>query len=272
MIGVFDSGVGGLSVWREIVRLIPDAPTIYLADQAHIPYGGRLLDEVRAFTLRAAGWLIERGCNVIVIACNTASAAALEALRATFPVAPFVGMEPAIKPAALHTRTGVVGVLATPATFRSMRYAGLVSRWGRDLRIIEQTCPGWVEAVEQLPARAGCAGDDSLNRLVGDCVAPLLAQDADTLVLGCTHFPFLRPWIEQAVGMWQAAHPGAQATTIIDPAPAVARRTRQVWLERTPSANGTPTHEFWTTGLAGRFAQVASALLGCPTPARSLTL
>ncbi|MCS6846392.1 MAG: glutamate racemase [Anaerolineae bacterium] len=272
MIGVFDSGVGGLSVWREVVRLIPDAPTIYLADQAHIPYGGRSLDEVRALTLRAAGWLIERGCGVIVIACNTASAAALEALRMTFPATPFVGMEPAIKPAALHTRTGVVGVLATPATFRSARYAGLVSRWGSHLRVIEQPCPGWVEAVERLPAYANGAGDADLRRLVGDYVEPLLAQGADTLVLGCTHFPFLRPWIEQAIGTWQAAHPGAHSATIIDPAPAVARRTRQVWLERTPSANGTPAHEFWTTGSAGQFAQVASALLGCPTPARSLTL
>jgi glutamate racemase len=272
LIGVFDSGVGGLSVWREIVRLIPDAPLTYLADQAHVPYGERSLDEVRALTLRAAGWLIARGCRVVVIACNTASAAALEALRATFPTTPFVGMEPAIKPAALHTRTGVVGVLATPTTLRSARYASLVSRWGRDLHIIEQPCLGWVEAVERMQSQVGSAEDAELRRLVGDCVMPLLAQDADTLVLGCTHFPFLRPWIEQAISAWQAAHPVAHAVTVFDPAPAVARRTRQVWLELTLSADGTPAREFWTTGSAGRFAQVASVLLGYPVPARLLTL
>ncbi|BCX04260.1 MAG: glutamate racemase [Candidatus Roseilinea sp.] len=270
MIGIFDSGIGGLSVWREIVRLIPNAPTIYLADQAHIPYGGRSPSEVCALTLRAAGWLIERGCRVVVIACNTASAAALEALRATFPATPFVGMEPAIKPAALHTRTGVVGVLATPTTLRSARYASLVSRWGRALRVIAQPCPGWVEAVERLSVCA--AAEDALNRLVGDCVTPLLVQNADALVLGCTHFPFLRPWIEQAISAWQSAHPGAHAVTVFDPAPAVARRARQVWLELTLSADGTPAREFWTTGSADRFAQVASVLLGHPIPARSLTL
>lgn len=273
MIGVFDSGVGGLSVWREIARLIPGASLVYLADQAHIPYGGRSLDEVRALTLHAAGWLIEHGCDVVVIACNTASAAALEALRTTFPATPFVGMEPAIKPAALHTRTGVVGVLATPATLRSARYAGLVSRWGQALRVIEQPCLGWVEAVERLPDRAPRADDADLLRLVGDCVNPLLAQNADVLVLGCTHFPFLRPWIEHVIGAWRVAHPGTHVATLIDPAPAVARRTQQVWLERAESTGGeTPAHEFWTTESAARFAQVASALIGRPVSARSLTL
>ncbi|MCS7055639.1 MAG: glutamate racemase [Thermoflexales bacterium] len=273
MIGVFDSGVGGLSVWREIARLIPDVPLVYLADQAHIPYGGRPLDEVRRLTLRAAEWLIGRDCAVVVIACNTASAAALEALRATFPATPFVGIEPAIKPAALHTQTGVVGVLATPTTLHSRRYADLVARWGRHVRVVEQACPGWVQAVEELPARVVCAGDDGLSRLVGDCVTPLLAQGADTLVLGCTHFPFLRPWIERAIGAWQVAHPDAQAATIIDPAPAVARRVRQVWLDlAVHCGDAPPAREFWTTGSAGQFAHVASALLGYAISACALTL
>lgn len=273
MIGVFDSGVGGLSVWREIVRLVPDAPLVYLADQAHIPYGGRSLDEVRALTLRAARWLIARGCDLVVIACNTASAAALDALRATFPATPFVGIEPAIKPAALHTQTGVVGVLATPATLRSARYADLVARWGRHLRVVEQGCPGWVQAVEELPTHADGANDAGLSRLVADCVTPLLAQDADTLVLACTHFPFLRPWIERVVGAWQAAHPSAPAATIIDPAPAVARRARQIWHSLPPSAERVSSvREFWTTGSADRFARVASALLGYTVVPCSLTL
>lgn len=271
LIGIFDSGVGGLSVWREIARLIPDAPLIYLADQARVPYGGRSLDEVRALTLRAVGWLVARGCRVVVIACNTASAAALEALRATFPTTPFVGMEPAIKPAALRTQTGVVGVLATPATLRSARYAGLVSRWGHALRVIEQPCPGWVEAVERLSVCA--AAEDALNRLVGDCVTPLLAQNADALVLGCTHFPFLRPWIEQVIGAWQSAHPGAHAVTVIDPAPAVARRTQHVWRALAESVrSATRRHEFWTTGSAAQFARVAAALIGHQVQAHSLAL
>jgi len=280
MIGVFDSGVGGLSVWREIVARIPDVPTTYLADQAHVPYGERPLDEVRALTLRAAGWLIERGCSAIVIACNTASAAALEDLRATFPQAPFVGMEPAIKPAALCTQTGTIGVLATAGTFGSRRYAGLVTRWGRHVRIIQQPCRGWVNAVEQMSACAERPAE--LARLVASCVTPLLNQNADVLVLGCTHFPFLRLWIERAIEAWQRVHPAAHEVRIIDPAPAVARRTHQVWGQLASARagggsahqlpSGEATHEFWTTGSPDTFAQVASALLGYRVMAQSLTL
>lgn len=149
MIGVFDSGVGGLSVWRELARIMPDVPLTYLADQAHVPYGARALDDVRALTLNAARWLIAQGCSMIVVACNTASAAALDDLRTTFPHTPFVGMEPAVKPAALHTQTGVVGVLATASTFKSQRYAELIARWARDVRVIERACSGWVEIVER---------------------------------------------------------------------------------------------------------------------------
>ncbi len=282
MIGVFDSGVGGLSVWREIIRHVPDTPTVYLADQAHIPYGGRALDEVRALTVRAAGWLIERGCSLIVVACNTASAAALEALRATFPDTPFVGMEPAVKPAAQYTHTGVVGVLATPTTLRSPRYADLVLRWGRHLRIIEQPCPGWVEAVERLALRADGVGDAALSHLVDARLMPLLEQRADVFVLGCTHFPFLRPWIERSIGAWQASQPNGHTVTIIDPAPAVARRARQVQLERVSTSAdgltaprhtaGDAAHEFWTTGPADGFARVVSNLLGQAVSAQSLVL
>jgi len=280
MIGVFDSGVGGLSVWREIVACIPDVSTAYLADQAHVPYGERSLDEVRELTLRAADWLIERGCSAIVIACNTASAAALEDLRATFPDTPFVGMEPAIKPAALCTQTGTIGVLATAGTFGSRRYASLVTRWGRHVSIIQQPCRGWVNAVERISA---CAKRPAqLARLVASCVVPLLDQNADVLVLGCTHFPFLRPWIEQTIEAWRGEHPTAHDVKIIDPAPAVARRTHQV-LSQLASARarggsargfspGGATHEFWTTGSADTFAQVASVLLGYRVATQSVAL
>ena len=147
-IGIFDSGVGGLSVWREIARQLPREDTIYFADQAHIPYGPRSMDEIRGFSEAITRFLLERGCKAIVAACNTASAAALKHLRETFPHVPFVGMEPAVKPAAETTHTGVVGVLATPATFQGELFASVVERFANGVRLINQVCPGLVEQVE----------------------------------------------------------------------------------------------------------------------------
>ncbi len=261
MIGVFDSGVGGLSVWREIARLLPAVPLMYLADQAHVPYGARPLEEVRALTLNAAQWLIARGCGMVVVACNTASAAALNDLRAAFPHTPFVGMEPAVKPAALHTHTGVVGVLATAGTFKSQRYAELIARWANGVRVIERACSGWVETVEQLDRPIAA---DQIARQV----EPLLAANADVLVLGCTHFPFLAPQIEQVIAQWRVMHEGAPAVRLIDPAPAVAQQTLRVWHEAQSRANlealrgaDHRRHSFFTTGDASRFSQMASMLL-----------
>lgn len=266
MIGVFDSGVGGLSVWREIASIMPDVPLMYLADQAHVPYGSRALDEVRALTLDAVRWLIERRCSMIVIACNTASAAALDDLRTTFPHRPFVGMEPAVKPATLNTHTGVVGVLATAGTFKSQRYAELIARWAKGVRVIERACAGWVELVEGM-------ADPITNyeSRITNHVEPLLAENADVLVLGCTHFPFLAPQIEGVIADWRAAHEGAPAVRLIDPAPAVAQQALRVWSERkhlTSFRNlSGVNHTFFTTGDAARFSQLASALLGCSVTA-----
>ncbi len=275
VIGVFDSGVGGLSVWREIARCLPDVPLMYLADQAHVPYGARSLEEVRALTLNAVRWLIERGCSMIVIACNTASAAALNDLRAAFPQTPFVGMEPAVKPATLHTQTGVVGVLATAGTFKSQRYAELIARWAKGVRVIERACSGWVEIVERLEI-----GDWRLHASISNRqspvflhVAPLLAENADVLVLGCTHFPFLAAQIEQVIAQWRATHEGAPEVRLIDPAPAVAQQVLRVWREtknlagRSEAKAQDPpglSHAFFTTGDAARFSQQASALLQRP--------
>ncbi len=259
MIGIFDSGVGGLSVWREIARCISDAPLIYLADQAYVPYGSRSLEEVTALTLRCVGWLIERGCSVVVIACNTASGAALDTLRKTFPLTSIVGMEPAVKPAALNTHTCVVGVLATQTTFKSQRYADLIRKWAHDVQVIEQACKGWVEMVESKRVTGKWLfKDDQL--LITNYLVPLLAANADTLVLGCTHFPFLLPHITQVIDDWRARHSDAPGVTVIDPAPSVAQQTLRVWGQVRPISN-TSRHEFWTTGDHSEFETLASQLL-----------
>ena len=174
MIGVFDSGLGGLSVWRALKAALPGRPTLYLADQARAPYGARRLEDVRALTLACAGWLIGQGCRTVVLACNTATAAAADAVRARWPEIAIVGIEPAVKPAAEATRTGVIGVLATRATFDSPRYRSLVARHAGGLRVIERACPEWVQLVEDgASARPDAAGP------VADVVCPLLDEGAD---------------------------------------------------------------------------------------------
>ena len=259
MIGVFDSGVGGLSVWREVARQLPRHDTLYVADQAHVPYGPRPLEEVRRFAEGIARFLIEQGAEVVVVACNTASAAALYHLRAIFPHVPFVGMEPAVKPAVQRTRTGAVGVIATPATFQGELFASLLERFATDVRVLPQVCPGLVEAVE-----AGELDTPATERLVRTCLEPLLAAGIDELVLGCTHYPFLRPLIERVVG------PGVE---IIDPAPAVARQTGRVAarVRAEASEDGVGRHTFCTTGDPAAFSATLARLIGVHTPARSLT-
>jgi glutamate racemase len=214
MIGVFDSGVGGLSVLTEIRRLLPRADLLYLADQKRAPYGVRSLDEVASMANDVTGWLLDRGASVVTIACNTASAAALHHLRALHPGVPFVGMEPAVKPAAVTTRSGVIGVVATAATFQGELFASVVQRHSHGARIVTQACPSWVELVE-----ASMVEGPEARGQVERCLAPILDEGADTLVLGCTHFGYLVPLIEQVAG------PGL---TIIDPAPAVARQVARI--------------------------------------------
>lgn len=254
MLGVFDSGVGGLSIWRELDALLPDAPMTYLADQAHVPYGPRPLEEVRRLTMRCARWLIERGCGTVVVACNTASGAALDSLRAAHPDVCFVGAEPAIKPATLHTRSGVVGVLATQTTFASTRYARLLARFAEDARVLEQPCPEWVTLVESGGAHAPHAVP-----IVEARVRPLLDAGADVLVLGCTHFPFLLPTLQNTIA--------SAAVQIIDPSPAIARETARRYAG--PLAPQ-PARVFFTTGDAAQFSHLAAALLGRPVQAAAV--
>ncbi|MGQ9466403.1 MAG: glutamate racemase [Anaerolineae bacterium] len=256
MIGVFDSGVGGLSVWREIVRELPDVPTLYVADQAHIPYGPRPLEEVRRFAEGITRFLLERGAAVVVLACNTASAAALRHLRVVFPQVPFVGMEPAVKPAVQRTRNGRVGVIATPATFQGELFAALLERFARDVHVLPQVCPGLVEAVE-----AGALEAPETEALLRNCLEPLLAAGIDELVLGCTHYPFLRPLMERIVG---------PEVEIVDPAPAVARQVRRVLIGAGLPPAARADHTFYTTGDPAQFARALERLIGVRAEVRPL--
>lgn len=214
MIGLFDSGVGGLSVAREIMRQLPACPLIYLADQCHAPYGPRSLAQIRDFAGGITRFLLAQGAQVVVVACNTASAAALHWLRREFPGVPFVGMEPALKPATERTRTRHVGVIATAATFQGELFASLVDRYASDVVVHTQVCAQLVPLVE-----AGELDTPVARAAVEGYLAPLVAAGIDELVLGCTHYPFLRPLIEEAVG---------SAVEVIDPAGAVARQTGRV--------------------------------------------
>jgi glutamate racemase len=252
-IGIFDSGVGGLSVFREVRALLPGEDLVYLADQANVPYGSRSLNEVRSFSEGAARFLLERGAKLVVVACNTASGAALHHLRALFPASPFVGMEPAVKPAAQESRNGAIGVLATPGTFQGTLFDRVVDRFARGVRVHAQTCPGLVEAVEE-----GLVDSPELRRLLAEHLEPLLRQEIDTLVLGCTHYPFALPAIRATVG------PNVQ---VIDPAPAVARQVRRVLEEQgllTLKEEGAVS--YLTTGEPARFARCLELLLGQAAP------
>lgn len=255
-IGVFDSGVGGISIWRELARLMPSERLIYLADQSRAPYGPRPLDDIRRLTAEAAGWLVGRGCDVIVLACNTASAAALEHVRAGFPGTPFVGMEPAVKPAARLTRSGVIGVVATEATLRAERFAGLVERYAAGVRVIEQPCPEWVALVEQDAWREPRAAE-----VVDARLWPVLDAGADTVVLGCTHFPLMRPAIDASLERWAAR--SGRGALVIDPSPAVAEQARRVAMAAEPArrAGEAACYAFFTTADPARFAAQLRSLL-----------
>lgn len=254
-IGIFDSGIGGLSVLRHLKSDYPSEHLLYFADQAHVPYGSRTLEEVREYSAEIVRFLLEQGAKIIVVACNTASAAALNYLRHTFPDVPIVGMEPAVKPAAAVTRTGKVGVLATPGTFASPRYASLMERFTSGVTVLEDPCVGLVRLIEEgqldTPATAG---------LLRDVLQPMLEAGVDTLVLGCTHYPFVQPLIETIV----ASETRDTAVTIIDPAPAVARQVGRVLATAdllAPATRAGATRLF-TTGEPGPLSHLAEKLLG----------
>jgi glutamate racemase len=213
-IGIFDSGVGGISVLRAIREQMPEESVIYFGDQGHIPYGPRPMEQIRDFSEAITRFLLEQGAKVIVVACNTASAAALKYLREKFPDVQFVGMEPAVKPAAENTHTGKVGVLATPATFQGALYSSVVERFANGVELFQNTCTGLVQQIEQ-----GNLEGKETRQILEDALLPMLEKDIDTVVLGCTHYPFIIPLIQNIVG---------DNVRVIDPAPAVAKQTERL--------------------------------------------
>ncbi len=194
-IGIFDSGMGGLSVLKEIRKILPAEDIIYVADSGYVPYGDKSPEFINQRCERIAEFLVARGAKALVIACNTASATAIMPLRKKWPQIPVIGMEPAVKPARSFTKTKVIGVLATVGTLKSARFAALLDKFGRSVEVVTQPAPGLVECVER-----GDLESEETRRLVASFVTPLLEKKVDVIVLGCTHYPFLRRVISDLAG------------------------------------------------------------------------
>jgi glutamate racemase len=244
---------------RSLMAQMPDESLVYVADQAHVPYGPRSLEQVRRFSEGIVRFLQGKGAKIVVVACNSASAVALTHLRATFPDIPFVGMEPAVKPAAEKTQTGVVGVLATPATFQGALFASVVERFATGVTLLQDTCPGLVERIE-----AGDLEGTRTRAILHSALAPMLARGIDTVVLACTHFPFVIPLIQEIVG---------DKVRVIDPAPAVARQAMHL-LETSGvrrGQDGRPQVEFFTSGDSDQLERMLPRLLRIEAKARSLS-
>ena len=248
-IGVFDSGVGGLSVLREIRRELPAENLLYVADSAHAPYGDRDAAFIRERALAIVERLNDVPVKAVVVACNTATGLAVDALRARYSL-PIVAIEPAVKPAALQTQSGVIGVLATTQTLASARFSKLVDTHAAGVRVVVQASPGLVERVE-----AGDLSGPETRALVSHFVDPLVRQGADAIVLGCTHYPFLRTAIEEAAG---------PSVRIIDPAVAVGRevRRRLAAVDLLSRRAGPGIERMWTTGPPERTRPVVASLWG----------
>ncbi len=253
LVGIFDSGIGGLSVLREIHNMLPSQPLFYIADQAHVPYGKRQMSEIRDFSFAITDFLAALGAQVIVVACNTASAAALKELRKEYPQLTFVGMEPAVKPATQNTHNGIVGVLATPATFQGKLYHTLVEKFARDVKIFTNTCPGLVESIE-----SGEITTQSTRLILQRALIPMIEKGADTIVLGCTHFPFVVPMIKNIVG---------PDVAVIDPSPAIAKRVSFLLNELNLIKRYSSKTEiiFSTTGKPESFKRIIHSLIGIDT-------
>jgi glutamate racemase len=270
-IGVFDSGVGGLTVLSDLLRELPDERYVYFGDTGNCPYGVRSEEEIQRLSLAGVRWLLARGAKVIVVACNTASVSALDVLRKQIgePLnVPFIGVVPAVKPAAVRTRTGKVGVAATEASAKGDYLKRLVAEHAetRGVEVLAVGCPRLVTLAEE-----GVLEGPQAEEAIRECIAPLLAAGIDELVLGCTHFPAMRAAFERVAG---------PSVEVIDSGAAIARRTRWVLEQRgelavpeggpatTPRAPDAGRDEFWCSGDVERFARVARAILGHPVQAR----
>ena len=249
-IGVFDSGVGGLSVVRSLLHQLPNESLLYVADAMHCPYGTRSEHEIQALSEGISRFLLAEGAKVLVVACNTASAAALAYLRERLPETSFVGVVPAVKPAVEMTRSGIVGVLATPVTFHGRPYVDVVEHFGAGARVLSTTCAGLVERVE-----AGDLDGPEPMSLLRACVDPLLRAGADTLVLGCTHYPFLIPALRRIVG---------DDVQLVEPSEAIAAQTIRVLRSagRLAPSDNHPKRVYATTGEDQSLTRAIHSLLG----------
>lgn len=234
-IGVYDSGLGGLSVWREIRRALPGESLVYLGDGKNCPYGSRPNAEIERLADEAVGYLVAQGCKMVVVACNTATAAAIDLLRAKYAPMPIVGMEPAVKPACLNTRSKVIGVLATPRSLEGELFRKTVEKYGRGLEIVKDPGQNFVRLVED-DREDTPEADDAVRA----ATAEMLEKGADQIVLGCTHYPFLLPAMRRVFA--------GRDITIIDPAPAVARHVAHLLdeYELCAGADHRPEYTFHT--------------------------
>lgn len=247
-IGIFDSGVGGLSVWKELVKVMPGEDVVYFADNANCPYGPRSQKEVIDLSDAIASFLIAQNVKIIVVACNTATAAAIEFLRKKYDL-PFVGMEPAVKPAAILTKTKCVGILATAGTLGGRLFKATTEKYASDIKVVKQVGTGLVELVEN-----GMQYSPKAKELLEKYVRPMVAKGADHIVLGCTHYPFFRPLVDQVAG---------EGVTIIDPAPAVARRVKDILEEASLSASNadSPKYLFYSSGSSSTMKKILADVL-----------
>jgi len=212
-IGIFDSGVGGSSIWKEINQLLPFESTIYLADSRNAPYGEKTKDEILQLSIKNTEYLLDKNCKIIVVACNTATTNAIDYLRKNYKV-PFIGIEPAIKPAALHTKTGKVGILATKGTLSSSLFHHTAKLHAAGITVIEQEGAGLVSLIE-----AGKLGSKEIRILLKRYLDPMLKENIDCLVLGCTHYPFLIPMLQNEM---------PEHVAVIDSGAAVAKQTKKI--------------------------------------------
>jgi glutamate racemase len=256
-IGLFDSGLGGLSVLRAMRQHLPEAPLLYVADSAHAPYGERSEAFIIDRSLRIAQFLLDQGAQVLVVACNTATAAAVREIRTQHPHVPVVGVEPGVKPAVALSHNGRVGVMATPGTLGSQKFRDLVAAHGGSAHVVLQPCPGLAREIEK-----GELDSPALRDLVDGFCQPLRVADVDTVVLGCTHYPFVAPLIQQAMG---------PQVHLLDTADAVARHTTRL-IARLPAAPEPLAQgvHLWTTGDAQHLTQVAGSWLNLTAPATQL--
>ena len=214
-IGIYDSGFGGLSVWRELYRALPNESLVYLGDGKNCPYGSQAADNILQYATQSVERLLERGCKMIVVACNTATAVAIKHLREKYPEVPFVGLEPAVKPACLTTKSGVVGVVATERSLQGEKFLTTLARYGEGVEVIKAVGRGFVEAVE-----ADAELSPQTETLVRKTIEPIIKAGADVIVLGCTHYPFLRGVIDKVIG--------DRAVRVIDSGEAVEKRVESL--------------------------------------------